>query len=112
MIFPAMYGIAQHHHSFRAKYPEQIVTKTQLENELEIETFDKKNRFLDDSDEAIEKQLDEGNFSLDDVLLEWERRYIDAALRMSHDNLSKAARLLGINRTTLYSKTQRLNKES
>lgn len=95
-----------------AKYPEQIVTKMQLENELEIETFDKKNRLLDDSDEAIEKQLDEGNFSLDDVLLEWERRYIDAALRMSHDNLSKAARLLGINRTTLYSKTQRLNKES
>ena len=35
-------------------------------------------------------------------------RYIDAALRLSNGNLSEAARLLGVNRTTLYSKIQRL----
>jgi DNA-binding NtrC family response regulator len=93
-----------------AKYPKQEVTKTQLENELEIETFDKKNHSLD-SDEAIAQQLNSGDFSLDDVLLEWERRYINVALEISHGNLSQAARFLGINRTTLYSKTQRLNKE-
>jgi len=94
-----------------AKYPNQsTVTKTQLENELEIESFPKKNNQLD-SDEAIAQQLNSGDFSLDDVLLEWERRYIHAALEMSHGNLSQAARFLGINRTTLYSKTQRLSKE-
>jgi len=49
---------------------------------------------------------------LDDVLLQWERRYIDAALTQSQGNLSQAARILGINRTTLYSKMQRLNKNN
>jgi len=32
----------------------------------------------------------------------WERAYIDAALRMTRGNMSQAARLLGVNRTTLY----------
>lgn len=93
-----------------AKYPNQVVTRSQLENELEIETFDKKNHGFD-SDEAIAQQLNSGDFCLDDALLELERRYINAALEMSHGNLSQAARVLGINRTTLYSKTQRLSKE-
>ncbi|MBA3493006.1 MAG: helix-turn-helix domain-containing protein [Gammaproteobacteria bacterium] len=39
----------------------------------------------------------------------WERRYIDAALKLSHGNLSHAARLLSINRTTLYSRIERFN---
>jgi DNA-binding NtrC family response regulator len=56
------------------------------------------------------RQLNKGNFYLDDVLLEWERLYINAALKTSQNNLSQAARILGINRTTLYSKMQRLNK--
>jgi len=63
-----------------------------------------------DSDENIIQQLNQGNFSLDEVLLEWERRYVYAALEMSEENLSQAARILGINRTTLYSKIQRLKK--
>ena len=50
-------------------------------------------------------------FRLDQVLDSWEQRYIDAALRMSDGNLSEAARVLGVNRTTLYSKIQRLSKE-
>jgi DNA-binding NtrC family response regulator len=93
-----------------AKYPNKIVTKIQLENELEVETFSDKNHSLD-SDAAIAQQLNSGDFSLDDMLLEWERRYINVALEISHGNLSQAARFLGINRTTLYSKTQRLSKE-
>jgi len=56
------------------------------------------------------QQLNKGGFSLDEVLLEWERRYINAALKNTQGNLSQAARLLGINRTTLYSKMQRLSK--
>lgn len=92
-----------------AKYPNQLVNKSQLEYELEQ---DLGGQYLDaqDLDETIINQLNQGNFSLDDMLLEWERRYINAALELSDNNLSQAARLLGINRTTLYSKMQRLSK--
>jgi DNA-binding NtrC family response regulator len=91
-----------------AKYPKQKISKEQLEQELE--TAIPLQSTEDDSDEAIARQLNKGSFSLDDTLLEWERRYINAALEISQGNLSQAARLLGINRTTLYSKMQRLSK--
>jgi len=54
-------------------------------------------------------QLAKGDFKLSEVLDDWEQRYIDAALKLSNGNLSEAARLLGVNRTTLYSKIQRLS---
>ncbi|HEY6821832.1 MAG TPA: sigma-54 dependent transcriptional regulator [Burkholderiales bacterium] len=44
------------------------------------------------------------NFSLDETLKAWERAYIEAALRMTRGNVSQAAKLLGVNRTTLYSR--------
>ncbi|MEN9849420.1 MAG: hypothetical protein RL368_2160 [Pseudomonadota bacterium] len=91
-----------------AKYPKQKISKEQLEQELE--TAIPMQSTEDDSDESIARQLNKGSFSLDDTLLEWERRYINAALEISQGNLSQAARLLGINRTTLYSKMQRLSK--
>ncbi len=43
-------------------------------------------------------------FDLDTVLTAWERGYIEAALRMAKGNVSQAAKILGINRTTLYSR--------
>jgi DNA-binding NtrC family response regulator len=58
------------------------------------------------------RALQAGEFKLDDILSNWEQRYIGAALRLADGNLSEAARLLGVNRTTLYSKIQRLGKES
>ena len=33
----------------------------------------------------------------------WEEAYIEAAQQIAHNNMSQAARLLGVNRTTLYS---------
>lgn len=42
--------------------------------------------------------------NLDDVLKTWERAYIEAAMNMTNGNLSKAAKLLNVNRTTLYSR--------
>ena len=45
-------------------------------------------------------------FSLDQALRAWERAYVDAALKLTHGNVSQAAKLLGINRTTLYSRMQ------
>jgi DNA-binding NtrC family response regulator len=45
-------------------------------------------------------------FSLDGALREMERSYVEAALEITHGNLSQAAKLLGIHRTTLYSRMQ------
>jgi len=41
---------------------------------------------------------------LDQMLQSLERGYIEAALRLTRGNVSQAARLLGVNRTTLYSR--------
>lgn len=46
----------------------------------------------------------QANVSLDSVLKRWERAYIEAAMQMTHGNLSQAAKLLSVNRTTLYSR--------
>ncbi|MBT6273155.1 MAG: sigma-54-dependent Fis family transcriptional regulator, partial [Chromatiales bacterium] len=83
-----------------AKYPGVQVGLTELEAELD-------SRSQLDSD-AIER-LRAGDFRLDAVLDHWEHRYIESALELSGGNLSEAARLLGVNRTTLYSKIQRLS---
>ncbi len=45
-------------------------------------------------------------FDLDQTLGLWERAYIDAALRLTRGNVSQAAKLLGINRTTLYNRLE------
>jgi DNA-binding NtrC family response regulator len=92
-----------------AKYPNQLITEAQLVEELET-TIESEHMYEIDSDESIVRTLQQGVFSLDEVLIEWERRYINAALKISQGNLSQAARVLGINRTTLYSKMQRLSK--
>lgn len=45
-------------------------------------------------------------FDLDQVMKQWEKSYVEAALSMTHGNLSQAAKILGVNRTTLYSRMQ------
>ena len=41
---------------------------------------------------------------LDELLQSLERGYIEAALKLTRGNVSQAAKLLGVNRTTLYSR--------
>jgi DNA-binding NtrC family response regulator len=48
------------------------------------------------------------DFDLDATLRRWEEAYIEAAQQLAHDNMSQAARLLGINRTTLYNRIDTL----
>ena len=48
------------------------------------------------------EHLRAGGFRLDARLREWETAYIQAAMRLARGNVSAAARLLGIARTTLY----------
>ena len=51
------------------------------------------------------------DFNLSATLQLWEEAYIEAAQQLAHDNMSQAARLLGINRTTLYNRIDTLAKE-
>jgi len=83
-----------------AKYPGRRIGLTELEPELDSQS---------EVDEETMRQIQAGRFRLDEILSAWEQRYIDAALRLANGNLSEAARLLGVNRTTLYSKIQRLS---
>jgi len=50
-------------------------------------------------------------FSLDRLLDTTERGYIEAALKLAHGNVSQAARLLGIHRTTLYNRMEAAARE-
>jgi DNA-binding NtrC family response regulator len=57
--------------------------------------------------EAAKQHLQsQRNFSLDETLQRCERSYVEAALALTNGNLSQAAKLLGIHRTTLYSRMQ------
>jgi len=86
-----------------AKFPDAQVGLTELEVELDSQS---------DVDGKTIHQLGLGGFRLEQILSSWEQRYIDAALKLSKGNLSEAARLLGVNRTTLYSKIQRLGTQA
>ncbi|MBI4740578.1 MAG: sigma-54-dependent Fis family transcriptional regulator [Betaproteobacteria bacterium] len=57
-------------------------------------------------EEAVRRLQQREPFNLDRLLDETERGYIDAALKLAHGNVSRAARLLGINRTTLYNRME------
>ncbi|MDP2793479.1 MAG: sigma-54 dependent transcriptional regulator [Sulfurisoma sp.] len=52
----------------------------------------------------------QGDFSLDRQLRQWERAYINAAQQLAQGNLSQAAKLLGVNRTTLYNRIETLSR--
>ena len=88
------------------KYPGQRLSLAELEPELDLEmpmpasSADGSALF-----EQALRQLERGAaFNLDETLKAWERGYIEAALRLTRGNVSQAAKLLGVNRTTLYSR--------
>ncbi|MCG8379046.1 MAG: sigma-54 dependent transcriptional regulator [Proteobacteria bacterium] len=91
-----------------AKFAGKTVSEKDLKTELETDyqpiSTDPENGL-----NLISEELNDKNFHLDDKLTDWERRYVNQALALSNGNLSKAARILGVNRTTLYSRLQRLN---
>jgi len=91
-----------------AKSPGQRVDVEALRAELETEISTGEEQAPEEQG-RIQNELRGRSFRLEERLAELERRYITTALDMSGGNLSKAARLLGINRTTLYSRIQRLS---
>lgn len=95
-----------------AKYAGQAVNETQLMAELDLsrqsEVPEGSNSVGEGSlsNHAYQHLQTQVNLNLDQVLKTWEKAYIDAAMKITHGNLSQAAKLLGINRTTLYSRIQ------
>lgn len=93
------------------KHAGQKVNIGQLETELDTDmAYQSDTAMPNDAKSLFEmakKHLQsQKNFDLDSTLKLWEQSYVEAALNMTHGNLSQAAKLLGINRTTLYSRMQ------
>ncbi len=92
------------------KYPGQSVNKIQLTAELEtqLSATALAENATSVSDEKIAEEIRADEFDLDKLLGEIESRSIRIALEMNDNNVSKAAKALRINRTTLYSRVQKL----
>ena len=85
------------------KYPGKTVTVAQLQDEfdpLEISPYPQNQSIA----ESLKQQLQQGNFSLDEYMQKQEGAFIATALELATGNISEAAKLLGINRTTLHSR--------
>lgn len=98
-----------------AKYAGQTVNETQLAAELDMVGFSDAQSFTVNADQqSLENHAQyhlqtQSNVNLDTVLKTWEKAYVDAAMKITHGNLTQAAKMLGINRTTLYSRIQMHN---
>ena len=94
------------------KYPANRVSRQQLQDELETqlsaEILGEQGPSL--SDEYLVSKLEAGELVLDDLLNDLESRCIRIALEKYNNNISKAAEALHVNRTTLYSRVQKLGK--
>jgi DNA-binding NtrC family response regulator len=90
------------------KYAGQRLSPAELEPELDLEAPQPAPGAGGEAIvEQAQRQLERaGSFNLDETLKAWERGYIAAALRLTHGNMSQAAKLLGVNRTTLYSRME------
>ena len=95
------------------KHAGQTVNAEQLQVELDMESMELDLPGLPLGQdfksilEAAKKHLQlQKNFNLDLTLQQWEKGYVEAALLITQGNLSQAAKLLGIHRTTLYSRMQ------
>ncbi len=95
-----------------AKYAGQTVNELQLSAEFDLSRQNEVDGGApgasggDAASYALQHLQNQANVSLDQVLKQWEKAYVDAAMRITHGNLSQAAKLLGVNRTTLYSRIQ------
>lgn len=93
-----------------AKYAGKTIKEKELIAEFDLSEPEPSAESLNFNDEAgmtaqAQRHLQrQTNVSLDAVLKTWERAYIEAAMKMTHGNLSQAAKLLNVNRTTLYSR--------
>jgi DNA-binding NtrC family response regulator len=105
------------------KYAGQRLSPTELEPELDVAANAAAaagaapvDLGLPQDPEALIEQAQrhlqrERGFNLDNMLKAWEHGYIEAAMKLTRGNVSQAAKLLGINRTTLYSRMESLQRQ-
>ena len=88
------------------KYSGQRVSVPELEPELDLDALRPGSAAEGGAivEQAVRQLERPGAFNLDETLRALERGYIEAALRLTRGNVSQAAKLLGVNRTTLYSR--------
>lgn len=91
------------------KYPGQTVGENEVLAEIEMgENPDALEAPGEGRTEDILEHILNDEFILEKHLLDMERRYVSVALEYCRGNLSKAAELLKMNRTTLYSRLDKL----
>lgn len=100
------------------KYAGQRLSAKELEPELDMDTaavsrgtaLEKRDpeTLVDQAQRHLQRERE---FNLDQILKQWEQGYIEAAMKLTRGNVSQAAKLLGINRTTLYSRMESLQKQ-
>ena len=88
-----------------AKYPGQTIKAEVLKREMS--GLQRHNGAINGQD-WLSNALQDADFELDRMLRTVEKQAIDLALREHNGNVSKAAEMLGINRTTLYGRMERL----
>ena len=88
-----------------AKYPGQTIKPEVLKREM---SGLQRHNDATKSEEWLSEALQDADFELDRLLKMVEKKAIDLALRKHDGNVSKAAEMLGVNRTTLYGRMDRL----
>ena len=89
------------------KHPGRRLSATDLEPEFDLESNAPAEAPPGEGDviaQAVRHLERSRGIQLDQMLQSLERGYIEAALRLTRGNVSQAAKLLGVNRTTLYSR--------
>ena len=86
------------------RYAGRRLSSAELEPEFDLASQGATAKPGRDMPAEAQRDLERGGFNLDETLRAWERAYIEAALKLTHGNVSQAAKLLGVNRTTLYSR--------
>lgn len=94
------------------KYPGLNVNAEQLAAELDLPQTTAQEANTDPLALARLALQETHEFNLDNLLLDQTSHYINAAMELSHNNISEAAKLLGMNRTTLYSRMEALQKHN
>ena len=88
-----------------AKYPGQTIKAEVLKREM---SGPQRHNGTPASEDWLSEALHQADFQLDQLLKLVEKKAIDLAMREYAGNVSKAAEMLGINRTTLYGRMDRL----